>query len=181
MAVTLNRRKGFSLIEIMIVSAILVLLTAIAVPSLLRQRLNANESATVKSLKTLCDALNSFAGNNIIGGIPIFSTAAQGLNALTQNIIGAPEPPYLDVSWDDSAGNPQKSGYTYAYSPQDSDADGNPERFWIDATPTSYPTTGVNSFYIDEQGVVYEFDNAGAAAGAYGTAALIAAGWTVAE
>ena len=46
-------RKGFTLVEIMIVVAIIALLAAIAIPNLLRARHNANESAALAPLKTL--------------------------------------------------------------------------------------------------------------------------------
>ncbi|MFH1045456.1 MAG: type II secretion system protein [Candidatus Omnitrophota bacterium] len=173
--IKINKEKGFSLIEILIVSAILVIMSTIAIPALLRQRLNANERATIKSLKTLYLSLNSFAARNIQGGIAIFPA---NLDALTANQIASPEPPYLDVAWSDAAGQIFRSGYQYSYRPFDSaDPDGTADRFWIDAIPAGYQSSGVRSFYVDEGGVVYGFDNAGIATGAYG----IPAGWVAAE
>ncbi|MBN3038662.1 MAG: type II secretion system protein [Candidatus Omnitrophica bacterium] len=175
----IKKNKGFSLIEILIVSAILALLTAIAIPSMLRHRLDANERATIKNLKVLCDGLNSFAGKNIINSVPSYPA---NLDALTVNQIAMPEPPYLDISWSDAgSGSVQKSGYRYTYTGTDLDSNGVNERFFLDAAPISYQTSGVRSFYVDEQGAVYGFDNAGAAAGAYGSAALVAAGWSILE
>ena len=56
----LRRRKGFSLIELLLVVALVLILTAIAVPSFLRSRMAANESAAAESIRTLNTAQISY-------------------------------------------------------------------------------------------------------------------------
>jgi len=86
-------RKGFTLVEIMIVVAIIALLTAIAIPNLLRARVNANDTAALALLKTVSTSLENYAAANG-GAYPVDATLA----ALAGDNLfaGTLTPPYID-------------------------------------------------------------------------------------
>jgi len=123
-------RKGFTLVEIMIVVAIIALLAAIAIPNLLRARVNANETAAISAMKTLASAAISYRTSH--------TKYPANIGELDDDT-----PPYIDSVL---AGG-SKQGYTFALT-------GATNTFTSTARPQVFQTTGVRSFYTGEDGVV---------------------------
>lgn len=125
-------RKGFTLVEIMIVVAIIALLAALTIPNLMRQRLNTNEAAAQHTLQTVAAAEVSYRSTN----------AAYGTLAL----LIAAAPPYIDATVDDATG---KQGYIFT----DGEAPA-ANTFSVNAVPVTANQTGTRSFCVTDDGVI---------------------------
>ena len=80
---------GFTLVEIMIVVLIIALLASIAIPNILRARVNANDSSAQASLRAIATAMETYLSTN-----NVYPTTTTALVAATP-----PEPPYLQIDY----------------------------------------------------------------------------------
>ena len=102
-----NRQKGFSLIELLIVVAIILIIAAIAIPNLLRAKIAANQASAVGSLRTLNTACIAFSTS--YGQFP---AALTNLGPVGSGTASSTSADLIDSVL--SAG--QKSGYTFTFT-----------------------------------------------------------------
>jgi len=138
-----KRQKGFSLIELLIVVAIILIIAAIAIPNLLRSKMAANEASAVGSMRTLNTAAVTYS--TTYGGYPA-SLATLGPAATATSTTA-------DLV-DSVLASGTKSGYTFTYVAGGADTNGNILSYSITASPVTTGTTGQRSFYTDQSGVI---------------------------
>jgi prepilin-type N-terminal cleavage/methylation domain-containing protein len=133
-----KQQKGFSLIELLIVVAIILIIAAIAIPNLLRSKIAANEASAVGTLRTINTAAVSFS--TTYGNYPPLLTDLGPSTSPTSTAADLVDQPVASGS---------KSGYNFTYG-----ASSTYQQYSITANPITVGVTGQRYFFTDQTGVI---------------------------
>jgi prepilin-type N-terminal cleavage/methylation domain-containing protein len=135
-----QRRRGFSLIELLIVIAIILIIITIAVPKYNRTQMYMRETAAVKAIQTIHQMEVQYQSQ--------FGRYANSLTELGPPQSGQPGPASADLIGRDLSEG-EKTGYKFTLT-------GTPGGYIVNANPVSYGSSGSKSFYSDQTMVIRE-------------------------
>lgn len=133
-----RRNRGFSLIEIMIVVAIILVIASIAIPKINASRMQAHEMAAIRTISTIHTAQTQYMSQ--------FGKYAANLQELGPPASGNAGPSAADlIPGDLAAGN--KSGFKFTVT-------GGPAGYNVNADPVAFNNTGRRTFFSDQTLVI---------------------------
>jgi type IV pilus assembly protein PilA len=135
-----NRRKGFSLIELLIVIAIILIIITVALPRLTRARMYTQETAALAAIRAIHTAQVSYYSK--------FSKYATSLAELGPPASGAANASAADEIGNDLS-NGTKQGYKFTVT-------GTSGGYVVSAVPEFFNTSGSRTFYSDQTMVIHE-------------------------
>lgn len=145
-------RIGFSLIELLIVVAIILIIAGLALPNLMRSKITVNEASATSTLRTLYGAEQRYSGTynsfstdlDSMGPAPSGAaptqTSADMVDAVLAGRLGGTSTSFV------------KSGYRFTYTPTGTFPA--IERYRIGADPLTRGSTGQRSFFVDQSGTI---------------------------
>jgi type IV pilus assembly protein PilA len=145
----MKKQKGFSLIELLIVVAIILIIAAIAIPNFLRSKMAGNEASAVSSLRTINTAEVAYfstypnqgysANLASLGGVAPCAVATTAAACLVDNVLSA------------ASVAPGKTGYVFTYV-----AGGGAlvTSYTVSGVPVTPGSSGQRGFYTDQTGVL---------------------------
>jgi len=156
-----RKQKGFSLIELLIVVAIILIIAAIAIPNLLRAKIAANEASAIGSMRTINTSEISYSSNYPslgfsvslanLGGAAVACATPAGVSSASACLID-------DTLANATAAGSAKSGYYFTYVTVAPASGTMVSAYTISGTPGNPGTTGQSYFFADQLGVIRKGD-----------------------
>jgi prepilin-type N-terminal cleavage/methylation domain-containing protein len=133
-------RSGFSLVELLIVLAVIAILLSIAMPTLISAYHNASETVVIREVQTIHQVQMQY-----LSQFGQFAETLAQLGPPANGVAGRQAAKLIPRS----LASGEKNGYVFTMVRT-------PSGFSVNATPKVYPRDGRRTFYIDEDGTVHE-------------------------